>query len=558
MPEVPGSPYEPYPTVEPQVEFLRPGGLPDVPAAFGAPTARAISTFGGDVQQAGKEVFDRALALRRLQIEGDTRDIATDWSNRMEGVKNAFTVKQGYAAGPDAMNETLAQINQERMAARAQVIAKWGPYGGQLFDDQTASMQRSFTREVGGWSAQQFRKGQKDSVDARIALAENRAQSNPYDDEAFNAGVAELRGAPGRAGLLAQRASLLDLDPDSAKVDADTAIARLTQRRIIGFAIRNDQERAQATFDQAVKDKTISGDVADATQKAMQTQLERNVSIARTAQRFNDQQTDRQAQTAVAQTAARNVTTDPQTGEVLINPRLYTELANLAQQNPQAQKYAQERITWAQRQQDRADKGIVVRTNPDTMSGLTQNMFDSSRPTSERDVVIAETNGQLSHKDGTWLRTMIKARDQGDADALKDPRFKLADDTAKKWILGTGVNQQYNVGNYAAFQGTFLSAYLNKVRENKLESDDLDIKNPNGLLRKTLDTYAPGIGETIRNNGGVGGPPTVPATAPTPTPPAPAGVPIVINSKAEYDALDPNTPFTYHGKKFNKPAGATP
>jgi len=382
-------------------------------------------------------------------------------------------------------------------------------------------MQRSFTREVGGWSAQQFRKGQRDSVDARIALAETRAQSNPYDDEAFNAGMAELRG------LQAQRANLLDLDPDSAKVDTDAAVARLTQRRIIGFAIRNDQERAQATFDQAVKDKTLTGEVADRTQQAIQTQLQRNVTIARTAQRFQDQQDDRQAQNTVAQVAARNVSTDPQTGEVLINPRLYGELTSLAQQNPRAEKYAQERITWAQRQQDRADKGIVVRTNPDTLSGLTTNMFNSAKPTQEREVLIAETNGQLSHKDGTWLRTIIKARDQGDATALKDPLFKVAEDAARRWILGTGANQQYNVGNYAAFQGTFLNAYLNKVRENKLEPDDLDIKNPNGLLRKTLDTYAPGIAETIRNNGGVGGPPTV-FTGDQPVGATPAPAPSVV------------------------------
>src|SRR5262249_6552108 len=218
MPEVPGSPYEPYPTVVPTERPLRVFGVPQVPEAFGVGVAHAVSTFGGDVEKAGTEVFNRALALRQMQIEGGVRDDATDSANRMEGVKNTFTVKQGYAAGPDAMTATLDQINHERMTTRARVIAKYGDYGGKLFDDQTSSMQRSFTREIGGWSSQQFRKGQRDSVDSRIALLENRIQSAPDDEEGVKAGMTELRD------LQAKRASLLDLDPDSAKVDTDAAV----------------------------------------------------------------------------------------------------------------------------------------------------------------------------------------------------------------------------------------------------------------------------------------------------------------------------------------------
>ena len=77
MPEVPGQPYEPYGTVTPQVEQLRPIGVQFLPDAYGAATAKAMQNFGIAGVDAAQKVFERAQALKQVDIENKTRDQLT-------------------------------------------------------------------------------------------------------------------------------------------------------------------------------------------------------------------------------------------------------------------------------------------------------------------------------------------------------------------------------------------------------------------------------------------------------------------------------------------------
>jgi hypothetical protein len=184
MPEVPGSPYEPYFTGEPTERPLPEPGVGAVPAAFGENVAKALDAFGGTVSKAGDELFSRAIALRKMQGEGETRDIVTDLSNQVEGVKNDFLAKEGYAAGPAARDAALDQTNQMRLAARAKITA---PYFQQEFDNQYASMQRNIIREIGGHSATQLRVAQDHGQDAATSSKLERLanSTNPDDFDNF-------------------------------------------------------------------------------------------------------------------------------------------------------------------------------------------------------------------------------------------------------------------------------------------------------------------------------------------------------------------------------------
>src|SRR6516225_992505 len=111
MPQVPE-----IPDVIPQIQpFERPVPLPGVeapPAAFGEATARAVQTFGGDVEKASSEVFNRALALRQLQVEGKLRDMTTDYYNEVAPIQADFLAREGVNASTEALTSHNAQLDQ--------------------------------------------------------------------------------------------------------------------------------------------------------------------------------------------------------------------------------------------------------------------------------------------------------------------------------------------------------------------------------------------------------------------------------------------------------------
>jgi hypothetical protein len=364
-------------------------------------------------------------------------------------------------------------------------------------------------------------------------------------DEAFKTAADKVRALEE-----GPRARLLGLSEGEAKLNGDKAVSKLTQKRIIGAAIRGEDEQADAMFKAAIeKGGGLLEEDADETQRRLQAQTQHNATYARSIQRYNDTQRKNKIEGDIGQIAARNITTDPSNGQPIINPNIFRELTAYGETNPRAYKQTQQQINWAEHQLDLQAKGVRIKTDPNTLSGLTKNMFDSTRPTTLQDIDASEMNDQLSHSDGVRLRAIVKDRDGGDHRALSDPLFKVVSNWAKLTIEGTSARErQANADQYTGFQQQFLREYLKRVREGKLEPGDLDVNNPDSMVRKIADQWRPQIGETVRDNGGVGAPP-----APAPTGPAP----IQIKTKEEFDALAPNTPYTRPdrpGETFRKPA----
>lgn len=181
MAEVPGAPYEPFPTAQP-TERPIPLAEPRISgAAFGENIANAVRTFGGDVQTAGNEVAERAMALRQLQVDGAIRDINTAAYQEVAPEQAQFLAAQQNGAGPDQLNAHLAKIDQIR-AKYAGMASQYGIYGQNKFGEDFASMQKSLTIEASAHSAGQTRQA---SINGNKAYQDTLVRSfnsnNPAD-----------------------------------------------------------------------------------------------------------------------------------------------------------------------------------------------------------------------------------------------------------------------------------------------------------------------------------------------------------------------------------------
>lgn len=526
-------PYSPVPDVVPTAPAAPRVGVSTPPQAFGITTAEAEQRLGGQAEQSSNELASTALAFQGLKNETWAKNEFVNQSAKLGQIESDFYGLKGqaavaaapkYASDVRSLYEDAIQNAPNPQAARFLGDALSRRISYSLVDGQ---------RHAG----QQQLAAAGDASIANVAMGIDEISKRPQDDDFFNSKIESFeREARVQEGL------------GNGKAEANLLKwKRLAWEARFDTLVFDNPDAAQALLDQH------RDEIPPDARKNIQAQIKNGLYTIRATQSFATAQSRQEAEQTVGQIAARNVGTNPDTGDVTINPRLYKELTDYSRANPAAEKDAQERITWAQRQQDRQAKGEVVRTDPNTLSALTGNMFESSRPTRERDVLIAETNGQLSHKDGTWLRTIIKERDGGDKTALTDPLFKTASDWAKNSIEGTSAaDRAMNAGNYAAFQFKFLQTYLKAVQENKLEPSDLNVGNPDSMVRKIAEEFMPGIGQTIRNNGGAAPSP------PRPAPPTATPTPVTINSKAEYDALKPGTPFKFNGKGYLKPEGSSP
>src|SRR5215472_2479445 len=227
MPQVPGSPYEPYESVMPAERVLRPGGVPMVPDAFGAGIARAVSTFGGDLEHAAGEVFDRALALRKLDIDGQVRDQTTALTNAQAAKSLEFQTAHGDNANQAAMDAHLKEMEDMHQDYRQRLANQGvGPYGLNRFDDEYASMQRSFTRAAIGHSRTEIQKGQLTSIDNEREALSNSVQMSPFDDELWNSTVKKVKKSGDVAG------DILGHDAELSKYETGQVISKMAAARV--------------------------------------------------------------------------------------------------------------------------------------------------------------------------------------------------------------------------------------------------------------------------------------------------------------------------------------
>jgi hypothetical protein len=235
-------------------------------------------------------------------------------------------------------------------------------------------------------------------------------------------------------------------------------------------------------------------------EKAAKVQQRSDMLMDKQKQLYDKQIADQKVHATANKTMTDNITIDPNTNRPIISPKFFKDSLDIARNNPDAPSAAltaRTLLDWGEHQQ--AMKASVV-SDPATTSDLNGRMFDSSRPTSELDVMRAETDGKLSHTDAQTQLGIISRRDR----MPTDPQFKLAMDGAKELIEGrTAGEKSLQVGKYASFMQDFLQQYQQQKLAGTLPPDALSLRNPNSLISKAMEAYKSPLAAAIGGNGGV-------------------------------------------------------
>jgi hypothetical protein len=532
MPEVPGQPYEPYPTVEPQVEMLRPIGIPQVPDAFGAATAHAIATFGGDIDKAATDVFKGAVEIKKRQIDQQVRDQLTATTNQVAPLQEKFLTLEGNNA-VNQMPEHLVALDQARLSGRAALEqAGVGSYGIDKYDAEYGAYQRNYVQRAISHSAQQNVKAQDNSLSARVDSMENNVQSTPMDDATFNTAMQDRRK------LEYERAQLRGLDANSAKVAGDDAVSRLTQRRIIGMAVRGDDQGAQDMLAAAVANKTLVGKAADDTQRQIQTQVQRNFSYGRAVEAEARRSENAAVATDANKIYQRNVTADDQ-GNLIVNPAFLPQAAALTGTHPAAENARPTEtamISWFNAKREQAEKPRRAVSSPEVLDNFNARLFDPDNPLTLVQTLQAESDALrgrpgIDEKQGNLFRQIISARDQG---SLKDPILKDTLAAVKNKLSWEALNSD-DIGGaeaYARFARAFYPGYIALSQAGHgMAVGALNMDDPNSLVNVALAAArnAPTLQDRLR--------PLPPQADLTPPPAAQAAAP-----SPQRAGVEPRTP----------------
>ena len=258
MPQVPD-----IPGVVPQTQpFERPVPLPgiNVPREGFTAVADAMDHFGLVGQGAAQNVFNRALALKQLQVEGKLRDLNTNYYNEVAPIEQDFLSKEGENAGTDALRTHTAQISavQQKYAAMAD---QYGPYGRNTFGADSAAMTRSFIQRATMWSATQTRESLKASHRAAIGALQQQARGaqTPEELETING---KIEAEQNQIGAMEGAAS------NTTRFNADQEISKSNTQNTIG-SMERDPLHAPQIADRAINTGRINSEGRDAIDKAI-------------------------------------------------------------------------------------------------------------------------------------------------------------------------------------------------------------------------------------------------------------------------------------------------
>ena len=258
-------PYTGDDTVSPQERPAQRVWVDAPAAAFGTGIAQATEGLGTTMEGAGKELFDRAIAMQQLNQETDAQAKGTSAMQEMGQLHAEFTQKEGANAGPDALNKLNTDLDAVRQKYRNQLNS---PYAQKLYDTDTYSIMGRTAFNAAGHSGEQLKVYATGVNNDRVKAAADEAQTNPADERAFQSALADAEHAARENGALHGRA------PQQIEDDVKDAKSGIISNRILGMA-RNQPQAAQKMMDDALADGSLRGDninkVASAVQKSLYT-----------------------------------------------------------------------------------------------------------------------------------------------------------------------------------------------------------------------------------------------------------------------------------------------
>lgn len=293
-------PYSPVPDATLQLQATPDVHVNTPEAAFGGDIGRALGTLGQATQQAGGEIYQRAIALQDLNNESDARVAAADYMEKAGVLHADFSSKSGRDAGPEAFQQYTQKLSDLRMKVREGL---GNPMAQRLYDaDSFSTMGRTIFNGA-GHSAEQMKLYALGASKAQGEAALNQIMGAPKDERTYQAGAA-LNEKAARWRSTANGESPEQIDQAGAIARSDAAAARIT-----GLAWTNP-DIAKQLLDKAIEDKTLRGEAIPKLQEL----VDKNLYTHQSAVIANDQMSKPgtlSERVAAGRAAAAKVTDDP-------------------------------------------------------------------------------------------------------------------------------------------------------------------------------------------------------------------------------------------------------
>lgn len=289
----------------------------------------------------------------------------------------------------------------------------------------------------------------------------------------------------------------------------------------------------------------VNGSELQMFQKAAERQAKSDAAAARADAIQKRQQADQSMHAGSNKIITDNVSIDEQSGRPVVNPKFFKQTLDLARTNPDAPSAAstvRTMLDWAESQQNKERKAV---DDPGTVKTLSDRLFDPNKPTTELDLMRAQTAGKLSDHSFQQLSRTVKELAET---PLKGPIYqdtmKAVHDALVVNVPGIPGKDTVGTGKYAQFVQAFVPQYLAKFRAGTLEPNALDVSDPNSMISKSMEPFKRTPQQRMQDYlalaTGMGG--TGPAAPPQ------------VSSKEDYDKLDKGTVYisAKDGRRYKK------
>jgi hypothetical protein len=236
--------------------------------------------------------------------------------------------------------------------------------------------------------------------------------------------------------------------------------------------------------------KYINGAELKQIQKAAEAQAKTNFLQEKAIEDYRLKQADRAAHAAANKNFTDNVSVDPATGKVIINPNYFQGSLDIAKKNldaPNASTIARTYLDWGAhelRQQRQRAEPVV--SDPAVKADLLSRLGDPNKPTDELQILRAATDEKLSTRDMTLMREMVnKMGPQLMHDPVVHATLAGAAERVGQNLVFDGHER------YANFLQTFWPEYLRQKNADTLPPNALDLKDENSLIRKKMKQFEP-------------------------------------------------------------------
>jgi hypothetical protein len=366
------------------------------------------------------------------------------------------------------------------------------PQGRDWAEEQVNHLRNHLQEKTGADMSTMAGMAVKSNWDKTITSLTNTARADPSS-------VEMMVGADGKPGQIDRMADdLVSTNPNlrgsqaaKFKIESvDAAKRGLIQAGALGIADQAADPVAAVRAYAARFPTLISAQDADAIAKAARTQQHVNAMEQREADAQQKRQDEQAVHVGANKNFQDNVNFDPATGVTTVKPEFYQRSLDLVKQNPNAPNAASTAktyIDWAQSQQ-RNDQKV---TDPATQRSLYDGLFRADKPTTEIDILKAETEHKISSQDS---QNLLKLHSALQDKTLKGPIWQdtmkaVHADLTGQLVNLPGAHDAVGEAAYAGFLQSFIPKYLEMERAGTLPANALDINNPKSLLSEAMAPF---------------------------------------------------------------------